>query len=78
MLESLEGALAEDAALLSAEELHAIQQAQRQLQEAIRGDEVDTISAAVKQLDKVTRDFAARRMDNSVRRALAGHSVDEV
>ena len=78
VLESLEGALAEDAALLSAEELHAIQQAQRQLQEAIRGDEVDTISAAVKQLDKVTQDFAARRMDNSVRRALAGHSVDEV
>ncbi|WP_368913381.1 Fe-S protein assembly chaperone HscA [Mixta calida] len=78
VLESLEGALAEDAALLSAEELHAIQQVQRQLQEAIRGDEVDTISAAVKQLDKVTQDFAARRMDNSVRRALAGHSVDEV
>ena len=78
VLESLEGALAEDAALLSAEELHAIQQAQRQLQEAIRGDEVDTISAAVKQLDKVTQDFAARRMDNSVRRALAGHSADEV
>lgn len=78
VLESLEGALAEDAALLSEAERHAIQQAQRQLQEAIRGDEADTISAAVKQLDKVTQDFAARRMDNSVRRALAGHSVDEV
>ncbi|QHM72060.1 Fe-S protein assembly chaperone HscA [Mixta intestinalis] len=78
VLESLEGALAEDASLLSAEELEAIQQAQRQLQDAIRGDEANTISAAVKQLDKVTQDFAARRMDNSVRRALAGHSVDEV
>ncbi|AUX94414.1 Fe-S protein assembly chaperone HscA [Mixta gaviniae] len=78
VLESLEGALAEDAALLSEAERHAIQQAQRQLQEAIRGDEADTISAAVKQLNKVTQDFAARRMDNSVRRALAGHSVDEV
>ncbi|MFD1801884.1 Fe-S protein assembly chaperone HscA [Mixta tenebrionis] len=78
VLESLEGALAEDAALLNAEELQSIQQAQRQLQDAIRGDEANTISAAVKQLDKVTQDFAARRMDNSVRRALAGHSVDEV
>ncbi|WP_404880627.1 hypothetical protein, partial [Klebsiella pneumoniae] len=25
-----------------------------------------------------TQDFAARRMDQSVRRALKGHSVDEV
>lgn len=78
VLESLAGALAEDAALLSADELQKIQQAQRQLQETLRADEADAISAAVKQLDKVTQDFAARRMDNSVRRALAGHSVDEV
>ena len=78
VLESLAGALAEDAALLSADELQKIQQAQRQLQETLRADEAAAISAAVKQLDKVTQDFAARRMDNSVRRALAGHSVDEV
>ncbi|GLR10455.1 Fe-S protein assembly chaperone HscA [Mixta theicola] len=78
VLESLAGALAEDAALLSADELQNIQQAQQQLQETLRADEADAISAAVKQLDKVTQDFAARRMDNSVRRALAGHSVDEV
>lgn len=78
VLESLAGALAEDAALLSANELQMIQQAQQQLHETVRGDEADAISAAVKQLDKVTQDFAARRMDNSVRRALAGHSVDEV
>ncbi|MGD8161828.1 Fe-S protein assembly chaperone HscA [Pantoea sp. FN0307] len=78
VLESLVGALAEDAALLSADELQKIQQAQQQLQETLRAEEADAISAAVKQLDKVTQDFAARRMDNSVRRALAGHSVDEV
>ncbi|WP_404873093.1 hypothetical protein, partial [Klebsiella pneumoniae] len=29
-------------------------------------------------VDKQTHDFAARRMDQSVRRALKGHSVDEV
>ncbi|MDR7344853.1 molecular chaperone HscA [Pantoea alhagi] len=78
VLESLTGALAEDAALLSADELQKIQQAQQQLQETLRAEEADAISAAVKQLDKVTQDFAARRMDNSVRRALAGQSVDEV
>lgn len=78
VLESLTGALAEDAALLSADELEKIQQAQQQLQETLRAEEADAISAAVKQLDKVTQDFAARRMDNSVRRALAGQSVDEV
>ncbi|MDU4093670.1 MAG: Fe-S protein assembly chaperone HscA [Pantoea sp.] len=78
VLESLTGALAEDAALLSADERQKIQQAQQQLQETLRAEEADAISAAVKQLDKVTQDFAARRMDNSVRRALAGQSVDEV
>ncbi|KNB40169.1 hypothetical protein ACH57_02880, partial [Salmonella enterica subsp. enterica serovar Typhimurium] len=43
-----------------------------------QGDDVDAIEQAIKNVDKQTQEFAARRMDQSVRRALKGHSVDEV
>lgn len=78
VLESLQGALAEDAALLSTTELNAIQQVQKALEQAAAGDSADAIEAAIKALDAHTQEFAARRMDISVRRALSGHSVDEV
>ncbi|MEB7585693.1 Fe-S protein assembly chaperone HscA [Serratia rubidaea] len=78
VLESLQGALASDAALLEAQERQAIDAAMAALQQAVQGDKPAAIEAAIKTLDATTQDFAARRMDASIRRALAGHSVDEV
>ncbi|MCS1217985.1 Fe-S protein assembly chaperone HscA, partial [Escherichia coli] len=78
VLESLHGALAADAALLSAAERQVIDDAAAHLSEVAQGDDVDAIEQAIKNVDKQTQDFAARRMDQSVRRALKGHSVDEV
>jgi molecular chaperone HscA len=78
VLESLTGALAEDSALLSESELSNIKQAVTALEQAAAGDVAGDIEAAIKVLDAQTQEFAARRMDASVRRALAGHSVDEV
>ncbi|TKI06750.1 Fe-S protein assembly chaperone HscA [Martelella alba] len=78
MLESLQGALAGDARLLSPEERRGIDEAAQALHCAIAGDDDAVIDAALKQLDQRTRDFAARRMDVSIRGALSGHSVDEV
>ena len=78
VLESLHGALAADAALLSAAERQDIDDAAAHLSEVAQGDDVDAIEQAIKNVDKQTQDFAARRMDQSVRRALKGHSVDEV
>ncbi|AOF15895.1 TPA: Fe-S protein assembly chaperone HscA [Yersinia enterocolitica] len=78
VLESLQGALAEDAALLSEQESSAIAQAMAALQQQMQGTDPHAIEAAIKALDAQTQDFAARRMDASIRRALAGHSVDEV
>lgn len=78
VLESLAGALAEDAALLSAEELNTISLAQNALRDAVAGSDAEQIAAGIKQLDQVTQNFAALRMDNSIRTALTGHSVDEV
>ena len=78
VLESLTGALTADAALLSAAERQLIDDAAAHLSEVALGDDVDAIEQAIKNVDKQTQEFAARRMDQSVRSALKGHSVDEV
>ncbi|MGL9719503.1 Fe-S protein assembly chaperone HscA [Symbiopectobacterium sp.] len=78
VLESVQSALAADADLLSTEEQAAIVQAVSALQQVSAGDDVALIEAAIKTVDQQTQGFAARRMDASIRRALAGHSVDEV
>lgn len=78
VLESLQGALASDAVLLSEEENQAINSAVASLQQTMQGSDSAAIEAAIKVVNTTTQDFAARRMDASIRRALAGHSVDEV
>ncbi|QXO66675.1 MULTISPECIES: Fe-S protein assembly chaperone HscA [Morganella] len=78
LLESLTQALSEDGNLLSDDENAAIDAAVGVLIESVEGDSPVAIENAIKQLDKQTQVFAARRMDNSVRKALAGHSVDEI
>ncbi|WP_112070437.1 Fe-S protein assembly chaperone HscA [Klebsiella grimontii] len=77
-LESLVSALAADAALLSAAERQAIDDAAEQVRAAAAGDDADAIKEAIKNIDTQTQEFAARRMDQSVRIALKGQSVDEV
>ncbi|MCS2155977.1 Fe-S protein assembly chaperone HscA [Scandinavium sp. H11S7] len=78
VLESLNSALAADAALLSVEERQAIDDGVSVLQKAAVGDDADAIKEAIKNIDTQTQEFAARRMDQSVRKALKGQSVDEV
>ncbi|MDM8056677.1 Fe-S protein assembly chaperone HscA [Klebsiella aerogenes] len=78
VLESLESALAADAALLSAAERQAIDAAAEQVRAAAAGEDADAIKEAIKNIDTQTQEFAARRMDQSVRVALKGQSVDEV
>ncbi|MEL0554142.1 MULTISPECIES: Fe-S protein assembly chaperone HscA [Enterobacteriaceae] len=78
VLESLVSALAADAALLSAAERQAIDEAMAQLSAVAAGDDADAIKDAIKNTDTQTQEFAARRMDQSVRTALKGQSVDEV
>ncbi len=78
VLESLHSALAADAALLSAAERQEIDRVAAELSAAAEGDDTDAIEQAIKNVDKQTQEFAARRMDQSVRMALKGQSVDEV
>ncbi|EKT64666.1 Fe-S protein assembly chaperone HscA [Providencia burhodogranariea] len=78
VLESLTSALAQDANLLTPEEESAIDNAVNVLIDAVEGTDPAVIESAIKQLDKQSQDFAARRMDASIRQALSGQSVDEI
>jgi molecular chaperone HscA len=78
VLEAVSQALKADAALLSASELDNIQQALTALQQVKQGDDTAAIKAAIEHTNQLTDDFAARRMDQSIRHALKGHNVDEV
>ncbi|QNH64818.1 Fe-S protein assembly chaperone HscA [Proteus vulgaris] len=78
VLESLTAALEEDAHLLNEDEKMAIDKVVDTLIESVEGTDPVAIENAIKLLDKQTQNFAARRMDSSIRQALAGHSVDEI
>lgn len=78
VLESLQSALMADAELLSNDEKGIIVAASEHLHTMMQGRDPVAIEAAIKTVDQQTQEFAARRMDASIRRALAGHSVDEV
>ena len=78
VLESLESALAVDGDLLSAAERQDIDAAAQHLRVVAQSSDTDSIEQAIKNVDRQTQEFAARRMDESIRLALKGHSVDEV
>ncbi|AMG65306.1 Fe-S protein assembly chaperone HscA [Providencia stuartii] len=78
VLESLTSALEQDANLLTPDEESAIDNAVNILIEAVEGTDPTAIENAIKQLDKQSQGFAARRMDASIRQALSGQSVDEI
>lgn len=78
LIETLRVALKKDAHLLNKEEKAAIDKAVNELVNSTQGSYCVAIENALKQLDKQTQDFAARRMDISIRQALSGHSVDEI
>ncbi len=71
-------ALAQDAALLSADERSAIDGLIEAVRASAAGDDHRAIKDAVDALARGTEEFAARRMDRSVRAALTGKKLDEV
>jgi len=79
LLESTQAALQEDgAALLRPEEIGAIERLRSALQDALRGQDINAIKRATDALNHGTVEFASRRMDRSVSRALTGHRLDEL
>jgi molecular chaperone HscA len=75
LVEAVRGALAADGALLSAEERAAIERQVAALEAAARGAEHRAIRQALDALNRATEEFAARRMDAGVKRALAGKRI---
>lgn len=79
VLESVQQALRADGdALLERADRAVIETALRQLQLCREGSDAEAITAAIAALDHATAEFAARRMDASIRQALQGHQIDEV
>ena len=77
--EATEAALAEDGqTLLDAEERTAIENLIASLKSVLEGDDAAAIKRAYEALNQGTVEFAARRMDASVKRALTGHRLEEI
>ena len=78
LIESVEAALAADSDLLSAAQQTRIAQQLQATQLCAQGDDIEAIRLATKALSEVTDDFAAQRMDRSIRAALKGKSLNEL
>ncbi|HCH00973.1 MAG TPA: Fe-S protein assembly chaperone HscA [Vibrio sp.] len=64
--------------LLSKEEYLALEDSVRTLIQLRNGQDADAIEQGIKDTDKASQEFASRRMDVSIRAALAGQSVDNI
>jgi len=64
--------------LLSPEENQQLLQAIESLIEVRNGNDADAIELGIKATDKASQEFASRRMDKSIRAALAGQSVNDI
>ncbi len=79
MLDATEAALAQDAALLSPPEMGDIRKAMFTVADALETDApVEGLRAATAALGSVTDAFAARRMNASISKALAGQTMDSL
>ena len=78
MVQATRAALAQDSALLSAAEQSDLQALMLQVESAANGSDASTVEAAVKALADGTEAFAAARMNQGIRQALAGRRIEDV
>ena len=64
--------------VLSVEEFKAIEAEIQKLLETKKGNDRAAIAQGIKDLDIATQAFAAKRMNLSIQKALAGKAVDEI
>ena len=78
VLEALQAAMQQDAdSFLSKEERSAIEQAAGELATVRNGSDHRAIKAAIEKLESVSTVYVDRRMNANIRKAMAGHAVDE-
>jgi len=78
LIEAVQSAMKSDGELLSAEELARVEAAIAKLQASALGENRRHLTLAMDDLEAETKDFAARRMNKSIRRALAGKNINEL
>jgi molecular chaperone HscA len=79
LIEAIEAALTEDQDLLEADELEMILRKVEALKElVIDAKDAQVIRRSVESLSKSTDEFAARRMNKSIKKALAGKKIAEI
>ena len=78
VLESISSALSADGNLLSIKERNNITTAMETLAGLLKMDDAYAITKAIETVDASTQEFASRRMDNSISRALKGQQVDNI
>jgi len=75
LLEATRSALSQDEKLLGNDERESIRTAMLSLEKLLPGNDHRAIKRAVDALNRATEDFAQRRMDEGVRRALSGKMI---
>ncbi|MBK9021704.1 MAG: Fe-S protein assembly chaperone HscA [Sulfuritalea sp.] len=78
LIEATQSALLDSGDLLSVAERAHIDAALAKTQAVMIGDDRRVIDEAMRGLSAATNEFAARRMNQSVQRALAGRNVDQI
>ena len=79
VIESVIVALQADGAeLLSTDEFHHIETVLKQLMDVKQGSDRDAIAQGIKDLDTATQEFAARRMNASINKALTGKNLSDI
>jgi len=78
LIEATQSALKDDANLLSILERGHVDMCVAKLQSVMMGDDRRAIDNAMDALSKGTAEFAARRMNQSVQRVLAGRNVEQM
>lgn len=78
LIEAVQAALRADGELLQPEEQAKIDAAIARLQAVALGDNRRHITLAMDDLEAETKDFAARRMDKSIRKAFAGRTIADI
>ena len=78
VIESVYSALENDQNLLNDDELSAVKNALISLEQLAVQEDSMAIKQGIKALDHATQEFAARRMDKSIRAALAGQNIKDI
>jgi molecular chaperone HscA len=78
LIEATDAALAADAELLDEAERVELDGLLTALRNVAQSDDADAIEAATKTVAEGTDEFAARRMNKGIRRALAGRKLDDI